>query len=399
MPASLSALERLLRRPVQDQRAAGYLHTAAEIASQPALWRKTAAVVLGALPELRTFCGGLPRVLLTGAGSSFYAALAVASSLRAAFPMSEAIPSTEIVTDPESAFPRDDFLLVSFARSGDSPEGNAAVALAEQLRPGAVRHMAVTCNRDGGLARIVSGLGARGSTILLPEETNDKSLAMTSSVTSLTIAGYGLAHLDSAGAYGAAVEGLARAATVLLARGSDLAAELAREGFQRMFFLASRPSVAGAHEAHLKVQELTGGRIIAKAEDTLGFRHGFMAAVDAQSLVVMHLSGDPYRRSYELDLLAELRAKGLGRKTLVVADSRAAADADLAGGSLDAVLEYGTDGAVTDAVRSPLVILPGQLLGLFCSLELGFKPDTPSPSGIINRVVQGVRIHPYETSR
>jgi tagatose-6-phosphate ketose/aldose isomerase len=387
MPESQSALAKLLSRPRAEQETAGYLHTATEIASQPALWRKTARVVDDAFPRLRAFCEGATRLLVTGAGSSYYAALSVASALRSAFRTAEAIPSTEVVTDPERSLPREPFILVSLARSGDSPEGNAAVALAEELRPGSVCHLAITCNRRGGLARIVADLGPRGSVLLLPEETNDKGLAMTSSVTSLTIAGYALAFLDSTKAFGELVDGLATVAAPLLSQGSDLAASLAAEGYPRVFFIASRPFVAGAHEAHLKVQELSGGRIIAKAEDTLGFRHGFMAAVDSGSLIVLHLSGDEYRRRYEIDLLVELQAKGLGKKTVVVADR--------ATGAPGVALEYGVVAAVTDAFRAPLAMLPGQLLGLFASLRLGLRPDNPSPSGVINRVVQGVRSHPY----
>ena len=54
--------------------------------------------------------------------------------------------------------------------------------------------------------------------------------------------------------------------------------------------------------------------MIAKVEDTLGFRHGPMAAADAKSLIVLFLSRSPYRRLYELDLLRELQDKGLGKK-------------------------------------------------------------------------------------
>jgi tagatose-6-phosphate ketose/aldose isomerase len=52
-----------------------------------------------------------------------------------------------------------------------------------------------------------------------------------------------------------------------------------------------------------------------------------------------------------------------------------------------------------DALRPPLDVIFGQLLGLFCSLEAGLKPDTPSPSGAISRVVSHVKIHsPARTS-
>jgi tagatose-6-phosphate ketose/aldose isomerase len=40
-------------------------------------------------------------------------------------------------------------------------------------------------------------------------------------------------------------------------------------------------------------------------------------------------------------------------------------------------------------------ILPSQLLGFFKSLELGLKPDSPSESGAISRVVENVTIYEY----
>jgi tagatose-6-phosphate ketose/aldose isomerase len=390
MSRTNDALHSLLDRPVEYQETAGCFHTAHEIASQPVAWNATADVVTACFGGLRTFLDGASRLLLTGAGSSYYAALAAASALRSCFGIAEAIPSTEIVTDPEGSLPREPFVLVSLARSGDSPESIAVVSLAEALRPREVRHLAVTCNRDGALARAVVALGNRGFTLLLPPQTNDRGLAMTSSVTSMTVAGYGLAFLASPSSYGSVVRGLAEAAVPILGRGSDLASRLAETAYPRAFFLASRPFVAGAHEAHLKVQEMSGGRIIAKAEDTLGFRHGFMAAVDDESLIVLHLSGHDYRRKYELDLLAELQAKGLGRTTVVFADR--------AEGAQGEILEYGVHPGVSDEYRAPLAMLPGQLLGLFVSMRLGLKPDNPSPAGVINRVVQGVRIHPYRRS-
>ena len=60
----------------------------------------------------------------------------------------------------------------------------------------------------------------------------------------------------------------------------------------------------------------------------------------------------------------------------------------------DVALELGAGkNAVPDALRPPLDVIFGQLLGLFCSLEAGLKPDTPSPTGAISRVVSHVRIH------
>jgi tagatose-6-phosphate ketose/aldose isomerase len=390
------ALQTLLSRPPKDQESAGYSHTAAEIASQPAVWRKTREVVRTALPALADFCAGTDRLILTGAGSSYFAAVSMMPLIGRAFDSVEAIPSTEILMDPESCFPRGRFILVSLARSGNSPEGNAVFALANQLRPGMVRHLVITCDPDGELSRLAVHHGPSAFRLLLPEESNDKGLAMTASFTSLTIAGFALGFLRSPSEYAAVVDGLCKAAEVLLAGGSSLASAESRNGYTRMFFLASRPFFGGALEAHLKVQELSGGAVVAKAEDTLGFRHGPMAAADANSLIVLFLSRDPYRRRYEIDLLNEMRDKRMGKKTIVVCDSRDDVGPVPADSAPAEVIVYGPAPAVTDEVRAPLLAVTGQLLGLFFSLGAGLHPDNPSPSGIISRVVQGVRIHPYD---
>jgi tagatose-6-phosphate ketose/aldose isomerase len=47
-----------------------------------------------------------------------------------------------------------------------------------------------------------------------------------------------------------------------------------------------------------------------------------------------------------------------------------------------------------DALRTPYEILGPQLIGYHLSLRIGLNPDNPSPDGVINRVVQGVTIHP-----
>jgi len=57
------------------------------------------------------------------------------------------------------------------------------------------------------------------------------------------------------------------------------------------------------------------------------------------------------------------------------------------------VLSLGVGQRLPDEYRPLADIAFGQLLGLFFSLKLGFLPDTPSPSGAINRVVSGVKIH------
>jgi tagatose-6-phosphate ketose/aldose isomerase len=103
-------------------------------------------------------------------------------------------------------------------------------------------------------------------------------------------------------------------------------------------------------------------------------------------LVLCLLSSNAVRRSYEMDLISELRAKKIGYLVGI-------ADPQEAKGLFDEIIP-----AIAphekDALRTPYEIVGPQLLGYHLSLNLGLNPDNPSPDGIINRVVQGVRIHP-----
>ena len=48
---------------------------------------------------------------------------------------------------------------------------------------------------------------------------------------------------------------------------------------------------------------------------------------------------------------------------------------------------------IGDEYRPPIDVMFGQTLGLFFSLRCGLKPDCPSPTGAIARVVQNVSIY------
>ena len=97
MPTEKSPLTELLNLPLSSQESRGYAHTASEIASQPAVWRMTRNKVSDVFSALSSFCGEASRVLVTGAGSSYYAAASIVPLLRHSFGAVEAIPSTEIL--------------------------------------------------------------------------------------------------------------------------------------------------------------------------------------------------------------------------------------------------------------------------------------------------------------
>lgn len=342
--------------------------THAEIFQQPELWPDTVRRVRAA--------GVTPpaRPVITGAGTSFFAALAV----EAGWPGARAIPSTDLFLDYAGAVPEDGAVL-SLARSGDSPESTAVVERIQRALPG-VRHVAITCNAEGRLARW-KGVEA----IVLDARTNDRSLVMTSSFSNLVLAGLALARPEEVEA---ALPVMCAGWDALLPKLEEKARALAAEKPSRLVTLASAPLAGAAREAWLKVLEMTAGRVATLAETYLGVRHGPMSFLQARTPVVCFVSSDAARRRYEMDLVRELRAKKLGR---LVAVGQPEAGSHL----FEAVIT--TPAAeLPDWMRTPAEIVFAQLLGYHLSLGLGLDPDSPSPGRVITRVVEGVRIYPEE---
>jgi tagatose-6-phosphate ketose/aldose isomerase len=48
---------------------------------------------------------------------------------------------------------------------------------------------------------------------------------------------------------------------------------------------------------------------------------------------------------------------------------------------------------VADEYRAPVDVMFGQLLGLFSSIQWKLMPDSPSPDGVITRVVEKLSIY------
>lgn len=316
--------------------------TRAEIFQQPDLWPDTVRRVRASGVK------GLREPVITGAGTSAYASMAI----EAAWPGSRAVPSTELLLHPRRFVPEGGTVL-SIARSGDSPESKAVVD-----RIPWARHVAITCNPDGALAR-----HPRVEAILLDPRTNDRSLVMTSSFTNMVIGGAALVR-------GEEVEAALEHMRVDVGALEDEVSTLAAEPPERFVALGSYSFFGAAREAALKVLEMTAGAVAALPETYLGLRHGPMSFLRAGTPVLCFLSGDAAVARYEADLLDELRAKQIGRIVPVRAAS-----------------------ALPDELRTPAAIVFAQLLAFHWSLRLGLDPDNPSPGGVINRVVQGVRIY------
>jgi tagatose-6-phosphate ketose/aldose isomerase len=160
-------------------------------------------------------------------------------------------------------------------------------------------------------------------------------------------------------------------------------------GCSRACFVGSGALRAVADESALKVVELSAGKVTTLAETPLGLRHGPMSSVNEQTVFVEFLSSEPGRRGYELDLLREIDRKRLGRVRLVVTCGDGDDVSDLA----DYRLPVGCGLDFPDSFRPVIDVMLGQLLGLFASMRCGLKPDQPSPSGTITRVVQPIKLY------
>jgi tagatose-6-phosphate ketose/aldose isomerase len=345
-------------------------YTLQEIFQQSLLWPTTVARVRAASGQLNLDFEKA-RVLLTGAGSSAYAASAVAS----AWPRAVAIPTTDLLIDPER-YLGDVDAVISLARSGNSPESAAVVERVRALRPN-ILQLAITCNQESLLVQ--SGLNGL---IVLDPRTNDRSLVMTGSFSNLVLAGLSLAQPQIAAHTADLATERAKSLLPVIDKECHRIAARVRD---RIVVLSSSPLLGWVHEAGLKILEMTGGHFPVVTETYLGLRHGPMSFLREDTLVLCLLSSDPVRRLYEIDLIQELRTKRLGYSVGI------AATVDH-GSLFDNVIPAVLPDAPDD-MRTPFEVLIPQLLGYHLSRGIGLNPDNPSPDGVITRVVQGVTIH------
>ncbi len=392
----MDPLTALLALAEEEKQAHGLEHTPAEVAQQPQTWRATYDLFRERQAELLHFLKSAgvgsdpahrPAVLLVGAGTSDYVGRSLASLLRRRW-QSEVmpVPSTDLLTSTNDwLVPGRPYLWISFSRSGESPEGVAVIEQALRNHP-CIYHLIVSCNQRSKMLHLTAGR-KQALAIALPDAVQDRGLAMTSSFSNMVVFGHCLAHIEASDGYQETLRQLVQAGADFLAPAASCAEELAQEDFASVCFVGSGALRAVATESALKVLELTAGRVRTMSESSLGLRHGPMAALDQKTLFVAFLSTDERILQYELDLLEEIGRKRLVKERVVVT-----ADAhSLPMGHAERVLPHSF--SIPDDYRPPVDVILGQLLGLFFSLSRGLKPDCPSPSGAISRVVQNVTIH------
>lgn len=368
--------------------------TAKEIAQQPIVWKKTFEVIeslkVDIIHFLKRFSQKDVDVVLTGAGSSAFIGNAVHGvRLKHQQKPSRVVPTTELITHPEYyLLTKRPTVLVSFARSGNSPESLAAVQIVDQYCDESY-HIVITCNNDGEL--YLNTDQERTLKILLPPETNDVSLAMTSSFSSMMLAFVLLAKVDQLEEERKKIDELSNWGNVILNKYEGLISDISSIDFERAVFLGSGPLVGTAEESHLKLQELSDGKVICAFNSFLGFRHGPRAIVNDKTLLIYLFSDDSHARKYEYDLVQQINQteKGIAQ----VAISHKPVSIDRVRFDLNICFGEEQDEKVEIEYLCIAEVMLAQLLGYYKSLNLGLNPDQPSVSGTISRVVEGVKIY------
>ncbi len=371
--------------------------TATEIHQQPDTWEKTIAQIGSMKDEIRTFLSKVLDqpdydIILTGAGTSEFVGNALYSYLNRSLNYKvKSYASTDLTPTPENfVSAHKPTLLISFGRSGDSPESIGAIQSVEAVND-QVYHLFITCNKDGALSRRAAEEGDRCLAIDLTPETLDQSFAMTSSFSNMYLACllcFSLDHFDETVAQ---VREVISSARTLLDENYGQMLKVDEDfAYSRIVYLGTNCLKGIAQESALKMLELNSGKIVTMYDTPMGFRHGPKSIVNDETLTVVYLSDGAYQRQYETDLIREMAGQRKGNKIMVVCNTPCKEVEELAD------YYYCFNTSAKDNVFLGLdYVVCAQLIALFRSLQNKNTPDNPCPTGEVNRVVKGVTLYPY----
>ena len=331
-------------------------------------------------------------MILTGAGTSEFVGNALFAHLSQLLDHKvKSYGTTDIVATPEAYLSRTKpTLLISFGRSGNSPESVGAVDAAESVCDN-VYHLFVTCNKDGALSKRAAET-QNCYAINLTDETHDQSFAMTSSYSNMYLATYLCFHLNELPEVFTKVQAIAEAGQSFLDKGYGVAQDIVDSyDFKRIVYLGSNTLKGTSQESALKMLELTAGRVVTMYDTPMGFRHGPKSIVDDTTLTVVYLSDDAYTRQYEIDLLKEMSGQRKGNKIVAVMSKEDEAVKAL----VDHTVVFGLKEDYENILLGLDYIMFAQTLAVLKSLSLQITPDNPCPTGEVNRVVKGVTLYPY----
>ena len=372
------------------------LNTAKEIIQQPDTWRESVKNLIKNKIEIKSFIDSFLskkefRIILTGAGTSAFAGEVCEPYLTSLLNKRvEAIATTDLVASPKSYFIKGmPTLLISFARSGNSPESVHAVNLASQLVDD-LYQIVITCNENGKLAKNTVN-DEKSLLLLMPPQTNDLGFAMTSSFTTMVLNAMAVFNINNIENFSSDVDKLSNSVNDFIENNIEKVTSLSNEDFERIVYLGSSTSKGIARESALKVLELTAGKVNASYDTPLGFRHGPKSVVDDETFSLIYISNDEYTRKYYLYLAKEMLAHKKNDKVVIVGDN---IEEDILNKADYVFNVENINYNVENKVLLPLQqIIFGQMLSFLKSVNLGITPDNPCPTGEVNRVVQGVILH------
>ena len=373
------------------------IFTAAEINQQPSTWRKTIKQIEDSKEELKAFIENVTKhddydIILTGAGTSEFVGNAIYTYVakRTNF-KTKSYGTTDIVATPENYLSQNKpTLLISYGRSGNSPESVGAVDVADEVCGENVYHLFITCNAEGALSKAAETRDNAYAINLTPE-THDQSFAMTSSFSNMMLATLLCFSLDELDSVKAELEDVISAAEKTM-KDYEFFKNIAGEyDFNRIVYLGANCLKGIAQESQLKMLELTAGKVATMFDTPMGFRHGPKSIINDETLTVVYVSDDPYTRQYEVDLIKEMSGQRKGNKIVAIMNKK---DEEIA-----SLVDYAYACELNEEHDNMLLgfdyITAAQVLALFKSLSYGITPDNPCPSGEVNRVVKGVILHPY----
>lgn len=382
----------------EELQAMGAAITTAEIKQQPELWAETLSLYTEKRGKIEAFFQNITdkhsrvRVIFTGAGTSAYVGDTVTPYLKGKVDEHkwdvQSVPTTAIVSNPYQFLKADiPTLLVSFARSGNSPESVATVELAEQLVTNLFQ-ITITCSKEGKLAQRAKG-DERNLLLLMPERSNDQGFAMTGSYTCMALTALLIFDSLSVEEKMNIVSAIRRMGESVVNRESEMQ-NMVSADFDRIIYLGSGGFEGLAREAQLKILELTAGKMATSFDSSLGFRHGPKSFVNEKAAVFVFVSNQPYTRQYDIDMLNELKDDQIAQSVYAIAVE---GEINYDGSSFS----FESSGSIIpDAYLSLPFVMVAQTIALLAAIKVGNTPDTPSPTGTVNRVVKGVIIHEYK---
>lgn len=371
-------------------------NTPKEILQQPKLWNETLENFRKLQKELDEFFRKISldeefQVVFTGAGTSEYVGNILAPYLNKNSGMDfRSIGTTEILSSPLNYLKKDKkLLLVSFARSGDSPESVGVVNLVNKNMKD-VYHLFITCNREGALAKISEG-NEKIFLMLMPKESNDRGFAMTSSFSCMLLAGMLSFSPDREKKYSEMKKIIEVVSKEMDARYKEIK-RLAETDHKRIVILGSGILSGLSQELALKIMELSAGKVVAVSNTTLGFRHGPKAIVDGETIIFSLINEGKYAKKYDEDLLEEMYYDRTADRIVAYCME----ENEKIINNTDELMCAGERKVDKELAGLFVYLVYGQIYAFFKSQYLGNATDNPFPTGEVNRVVKKFKVYKFE---